>query len=444
MNGRDGSPSLADFYRGDSDDLFDKCRRFSSVVSGAQLREILRYQYRLILEGPLDHRVRVRDPMTGTVKDMLCFDSSSYFGLQLHPRVMSAVRQALDDVGCGTPSIQILGGTNRYLQELEDTVSAFHGREAALIFSSGYAANVGILTGLLREDDFVARDRLSHASLQDGCRWSGARFGGSYANRDMNDLERLFAEESEGAHGKLIASDGIFSLHGCVAPLPQLHAIADRHQAYLMVDDAVGVGAIGATGGGIEEHFQMKGAVDILMGSFTKVSGCLGGYVCGSRDLITYLRFFARSSVFTASLPAALCAGVTESFRVFQGAPEYRVRLWENARRLWKGLHEAGFVVPELESPILTVFMGTDRLLWAFNRQLFDAGLKCAILSHPAVPKDESAIRFTVTSRHTSDDLDRAVEAMARTGKQFGILHRSPEEIRSIGERLTFPSSGAI
>ncbi|MBC8645744.1 MAG: pyridoxal phosphate-dependent aminotransferase family protein [Thermoanaerobaculia bacterium] len=438
--GSENSGRVLPFPRSAPGDLFEKCRRFRKVVEDLKRRQLYQAQYRVTLEGPLDHRIRVRNPFSGLVEEMVCFDSNSYLGLHLHPKVISAVAAALVDFGYGTPSAQLLGGTNRFLRTLEETVAGFHGREDALIFPSGYGANIGTLTALLSRGDFVARDRFSHASLQDGCRWSGARFGGTYQHRDTTDLDRLFRREAGGACSRLVVTDGVFSMHGRIAPLRSLRETADRHGARLLVDDAHGLGVLGATGRGIEEHFGLPGAADVLTGTFSKASGSVGGYVCGSADLIEYLRVFARSSMFTASLPAAICAGVTESFRVMSEEPEHRERVWSNARRLWEGLRQVGLLLPELESPILPLFMGHERLLWSASRDLFLAGFKCGNVGFPAVPRGECIIRLTVSSRHTDDDLDRAVEALAVIGRRYGILGRCREEIQAIGRSL--PADG--
>jgi glycine C-acetyltransferase len=432
--------SLLDFYESDSPDLFEKCRAFHAYLDDARHRGIFQSQYRLTLTGPLDHRVHVVNPFTGREQELICFDSNSYLGLHLHPRVVAAVRLALDRVGYGTPSAQLLGGTNTYLRDLEEEVARLYGREDCAIFPSGYAANVGALTALLRPADFAARDRFSHASIHDGCRWSGA-LGGAYAHADMSDLDRLLARDASRSRGKLVASDGIFSMHGRVAPLRSLRECADRYGARLLIDEAHSLGILGQTGRGIEEHFGMPGSIDVLMGTFSKVTGAIGGYVCGSTALVEYLRFYARSCMFTASLPAPICAGITESLRVMNEEPEHRERLWQNARRMWAALRDAGFLVPPLESPILTAFMGSDRLLWTVSRELFDSGVKCGTVSYPAVPRGESILRITVNARHTNEEIDRSVAALERICAQYDILHRDPAEIVEIGERLPLPRS---
>jgi len=428
--------AVTDFFDTGAEDIFDKCAQFGGYLGDLRRHGLFQAQYRVTLDGPLDHRIRVRNPFTGSIQEMICFDSNSYLGLHLHPRVVGAVHRALDEVGYGTPSAQMLGGTNRFLRELEEAMCAFLGRESALIFPSGYAANIGILTGLVRSGDLIVRDRLCHASLHDGCRWSGARHGGPYRHLNAADCERLLARDAHKARAKLIVTDGVFSMHGRVAPLPALRSVADRFGARLMVDDAHGLGVLGGTGRGIEEHFGLPGSVDVLMGTFSKAPGAVGGYVCGPREVIDYLRVFAHAAMFTASLPAATCAGLTEAMRVMDDEPEHRERLWANARRLWAGLRAAGLSVPALESPILPVFMGHERLLWAVSRALFASGLKCGNVSYPAVPRGESILRMSVSARHTPDDLDQAVETISAVASRFGILHRTPEEIRALGRNV--------
>jgi len=430
---------LEHFYDTRSPDLLDKCRKFQHLVADMHARGLYQSQYRVEIDGPLDHRVSVRNELSGRAETMVCFDSNGYLGMQTHPRVVAAVHRALDEVGYGTPSAQLLSGTSRHLRELEDTVSAFLGREATLVFPSGYAANVGALTALLRPASFVARDRLAHASISDGCRFSRASFGGAFAHQDMDDLARLLRRDAADSEGKLVVTDGVFSMHAAIAPLPQLRALCDAHGAHLMVDDAHGLGVLGGTGRGIEEHWNMPGSVDVLMGTFSKAPGSVGGYVTGSKALIDYLRFFARSSMFTAALPAAICAGITESLRVMEAEPEHREQLWRNSRRLWHGLREVGLHLPETASPIVTVFVGAEPLLYAMSRALFDRGFKVGNVGFPAVPRGEAILRLSVSSRHTSEDIDRVVDVLARIAGGHGILGRTRDEIRAIGARTPMP-----
>jgi 4-hydroxy-2,2'-bipyrrole-5-methanol synthase len=427
---------LLGFHRREGRELFDKCREFRVFTDGLRREGFFQSQYRVTLESPLDHVILVRDPFTGQSREMLCFDSNSYLGLHLDPRVVGAAKRVMDVAGYGTPSAQVLGGTNRWLRELEEAISAFYDREDTVVFPTGYAANVGALTGLLRAEDLVARDRFSHASIHDGCRWSGARHGGVYGHLDLADLDRMLERDGPKAEGKLVVTDGVFSMHGHVAPLPGLRKIASRHGARLMVDEAHSLGIFGETGRGLEEHFGLPGSIDVLMGTFSKAPGSLGGYVTGRADLVEYLRFFARSSMFTAALPAALCAGLTEAFRIIATEPEHRERLWANARHLRGRLEAGGLSVPLRDSPILPVFLGDERLLWAFSRELFERGVKCGSVCHPAVPRGESILRLTLNARHTLEELDRAADAIVGTGRLFGLIGRTPEEIQAIGRRI--------
>ena len=434
-----GDRTLVDFYRADSADLFEKCRAFHCHVKDLQASGLYQALYRVTLTSGLDHRITVFNPLRRREEEMVCFDSNSYLGLHLHPRVTGAVRRGMEVAGYGTPSAQPLGGTNRWLRELEEVLARFHGREDALVFSSGYSAGVGAIVGLVRENDLVVTDRLSHASLHAGARASGSRFSQTYAHGDPASLERaLVAGKTAGCLGKLVASDGVFAANGRLAPLPRLVELARRHGARLLLDDANATGVLGPNGRGSEEHFGLAGAADILMGTFSKAAGSIGGYVCGSRELIYYLRFYAPSAMFTAAPPAALCAGVAEAFRVMEEEPDHRIRLWENVRALAPALGQAGLLAPVApESAIVTIFLGSSRLLWRFCRDLFDEGIKCGATAHPVVPAGEAMVRLAVNARHTAEDLARTVEAFARLGKKYDILGRSREEVAAIGDRLT-------
>jgi 4-hydroxy-2,2'-bipyrrole-5-methanol synthase len=431
--------SILDFYRGDGPDLLAKCRAFHRYVQELEREGTYQSLYRVMLTSGLDHRVRVFDPLRGREVEMICFDSNSYLGVHLHPRVVTAVKRALDHVGFGTPSAQLLCGTNRYLRELEETVAGFHGREDAMIFPSGYAANIGALTALLRKPDRVATDRFSHASIHDGIKASAARQRHVFPHQDLLALDRHLAEasaESSGG-GTLIATDGVFSMHGTLAPLAGLRELATRHGATLLVDEAHATGVIGPTGRGLEDHYGLPGAIDVLVGTFSKAPGAAGGYVCGTRELVSYLRFYANAGLFTATLPAATCAGLTEAFRVMEEEPEHRERLWCNVRALAPALLEAGLSLPrQVESPILTVYLGTTRLLRRFSRDLFACGIKCGNVDYPAVPRDEAVVRLAVNARHTREDLERTVEVFTQLGRKYDILHRERGEIHEIGKRI--------
>jgi 7-keto-8-aminopelargonate synthetase-like enzyme len=410
--------TVSEFARSQGPDPLEKCQRWHQYIDEVRATGVFDAMYRVELQGPLDHRILARDASTGETRELVCFDSNSYLGLHLHPRVRAAAHRAIDEAGVGTPSAQVLGGHNRWLRTLEERVAAVLGREQCLVFPSGYQANVGILTGLLRRGDRVIVDRFSHASLHDGCAYSGATVL-TYAH---GDLESLDAQLAAGGPGALIVADGLLSMHGDLCDLPGLRAVANRHGSRLLIDDAHSVGILGATGGGIEEYYGMRGAVDVLMGTFSKAPGAVGGYVVGDGALIDYLRYLSHGALFTASLPAPTCAAVTEAFAVMQNEPELRERLWANTRHMWQGLVDVGLRVPRLSSPILTVQVGDEALLGPLAVTLFRAGVKVGMAQYPAVPRGQSILRITVNARHTTEDLDGTLEVLGRLGREFAIV----------------------
>jgi glycine C-acetyltransferase len=414
--------------------LFRKCRQFGAVIDRLERDGSYQRLYRVEVTSGLDHRITVWNPFRRAQQEMICFDSNSYLGLHLHPRVIAAVQAALDRVGYGTPSAQLLCGSNSYLKELEETVSQYHGREDTMVFPSGYAANLGAITALIGAGDLILCDQFSHASIHDAARAARTRHYEVYPHGDLERLEELLAEAP--THGRLIATDGVFSMNGHVAQLPGLVALARQYGAALLVDEAHATGVLGPQGRGSEDLFGMPGSIDVLVGTFSKAPGTAGGYVTGGRELIRYLRFHANAGMFTATLPAALCAGITEAFHVMEREPEHRARLWENVRYFAPELRRAGFLTEEAPSPIATVFLGSLPLLCGFSRDLYEAGIKCGSVAFPAVARNAAILRLAINARHTREELDQTVETLERLGKRYGILNRSRREILEIGERL--------
>lgn len=428
--------TLASFYRHDSADLLDKCRTFRGWMDDLENKGLFQRLWRTTHTGPLDHKMTIYDPVARLERAVTCFDSNSYLGLHLHPRVVKRTREVLDRVGYGSPSAQLLSGTNRYLRELEEALSAFHGREATIVFPSGFAANTGTIRALVRTQDAVVRDQLAHASIHEGARSAGAKLNATFDHNDAQSLDdKLAAAEEAGCAGKLVATDGLFSMHGALAALPDLVKVTRARGATLLVDEAHALGIFGAKGRGTEEHFDMEGSVDILMGTLSKTLGCVGGYVCGSRDLINYMRFYAPSGMFTTCLPAHLCAGMTEALQVMTEEPEHREQLWENIEYFVPALKQAGFIVSP-ESPIVTVFVGSHRLLWRMSSELIERGIKAGSVIYPAVPLGESILRFTVNARHTRADLDHAVEALVSIANKYEFLGLDRAEVRALGDNL--------
>ena len=439
------SRDIREFATNATPHLLEKCGRFHQYIRSLQSTGHYQSLYRVTLTTPLDHRVTVYNPVSQREEDCVCFDSNSYLGLHLHPRVIETTTAALKEFGYGTPSAQLLSGTNRHVRELEDTLSWFHGREDTIVFSSGYAANVGTITALVGRHDIGIADQYSHTSIHDACAWANPKQLRTFPHKDANALdsilERMISTKPQA--GRLVVSDGVFSMHGSLADLPSLREVSDRRGATLMIDEAHSTGVLGPTGRGLEELFGCQGAIDVLLGTFSKAPGTSGGYVSGGEELVTYLRFFANSAMFSASLPAALCAGVKAAFEVMAEDPEPRIRLWENVRWLAPALESAGLNVGPVESPILTVFIGDTNLLWQISRDLYLLGVKCGNVCYPAVPPGEGVLRISVNARHTAEDLRRCVDAIRRCADTYGLLYRSKDEIREIGERFSSRSATA-
>ena len=276
---------------------------------------------------------------------------------------------------------------------------------------------------MIADNDRIIADEFSHASIQDALEWSASREVALFPHNDMDALRRrLSSDQDRRRGGTLIVSDGVFSMQGDLADLPSLRTAADEHKALLMLDEAHATGVIGPHGRGTEEHYGCDGAIDILMGTLSKAPGTVGGYISGSEDLVTHLRFFARTAVFSTALPAALCAGATEAFRIMANDPEPRERLWENVRSMADGLRSVGFSTPTPQSPILPVHVGDSNRLINVSRDLYANGIRCAAVTFPAVPMGAEILRLTVNARHTREDIERCVDALAETGRKHGLL----------------------
>jgi glycine C-acetyltransferase len=429
---------LREFANSETPKLLDKCDKFYEYMSSLQSSGHYQSLYRVTLTTPLDHRVSIYNPASHREEDFVCFDSNSYLGLHVHPRVVEATTDALKEFGYGTPSAQLLSGTSRHMRELEHTISRYHDRQETIVFSSGYAANVGTITALIGRNDIGVADQYSHTSIHDACGWANPKQLRTFPHKDYAALDEILRRmlAAKPKAGRMIISDGVFSMHGSLADLPALRTVANKHRATLMIDEAHSTGVLGETGRGLEEHFRSPDSIDVLMGTFSKAPGTVGGYVTGTEELITYLRFFANSGLFSAAIPAALCAGLKVAFEIMASDPEPRVRLWENSNWLAPALTAAGLNVPKPESPIITVFIGDTNLLWQVSRDLYLMGVKCGNVSYPAVPPGDGILRISVNARHTRQDLERCVDAITTVADNYGILGKTKEEIREIGERL--------
>jgi 8-amino-7-oxononanoate synthase len=333
--------------------------------------------------------------------------------------VLERAREALYRYGTGCTGSRFLNGTLDLHEELEARLASLMGAEAALVFSTGYQTNLGVISALVTRGSVVVQDRLNHASLVDGAQLAGGELV-RYPHGDLKGLRRAL-ERNAGANGMLVVTDGVFSMEGNIVNLPAVAEVAEEFGARLMVDDAHSVGVLGMNGGGTAEHFGMQDRVDLTMVTFSKSFASIGGAVAGPEHVIHYLRHHARPLIFSASMPPSAVATVLACLDVMEREPERRARLWENADYLRTGLQSLGFDTGTSETPIIPVTSGNIESTFVFWRALFDGGVFTNPVLPPAVPEHACRLRTSVMATHTTDQLDFVLDAFARAGRQLGL-----------------------
>ena len=350
---------------------------------------------------------------------ILMFASNNYLNLATHPKVAEAAINAIRRYGVGATASRLMSGSLPVHCELEERLAAFKGTEAALVFSTGYQANLGLVQTLAEDASVIYADRLCHASLIDACRLS-KRTLRVFRHREVSQLRRLLERQGQGAG--LILTDGVFSMDGDLAPLPSLHNVAASNNAYLVVDDAHGTGVMGHEGRGTVEHFGLTGAALIQMGTLSKALGAFGGFVTGPRDLIEYLVNRARPFVYTTALPPAMAAAATAALDIVDTEPERRAELWRLRERLYQGLKTMGCETLNSESPILPILVGDPSDALALSDHLFAHDIYAPAIRPPTVPSSSSRIRLSITAGHTSAQIDHLLEALAAVRTSNGAL----------------------
>jgi len=350
---------------------------------------------------------------------VLMFGSNSYLGLTNHPKIKEASNRATNQYGTGCAGSRFLNGTLDIHIELENRLAAYVGKEAAVLFSTGFQVNLGVLSCITGRNDYLILDEYDHASIIDGSRLSFSKVI-KYAHNDMQDLARKLAmlpEESV----KLIAVDGIFSMEGDIVKLPELAVIADQFGANIMVDDAHSLGVIGHKGAGTASHFGMTDDVDLIMGTFSKSFASLGGFIAADYTTIDYLKHRARSLMFSASMPPASVASVIAALDIIESEPERIQRLWDNTNYAMKLLLDEGFDLGPTESPILPIYIRDNAKTFMVTKYLQDAGVFVNPVVSPAVPSDSSLLRFSLMATHTFAQIDEAVDKIAKVFKEVGV-----------------------
>lgn len=352
-------------------------------------------------------------------REVVLMCSNNYLGLADHPRLRRAAKEAIDRYGTGAVASRLVSGTMTLHEELEAALARFKGTQAALVFNCGYMANVGIISSLLGPEDVVFSDELNHASIIDGCRLSQARVV-VFPHKDMNALEALLKREK--GRRRMIVVDGVFSMDGDIAPLPDMVELAEDYGALLMVDEAHGTGVLGERGAGTVEHFGLTDRVPIQMGTLGKALGGFGAYVAGSDVLREYLINRARSFIFTTALPPADMAMALEAVRMVWEEPQRRRRLHQNVVYLVDGLKSLGFQVTNQGTAIIPVIIGPEDKTMDMSTKLLEYGVFVAGIRPPTVPPGTSRLRVTVMATHAQEDLDKALEAFERAGKEVGVI----------------------
>jgi len=391
-------------------DIFGKCPKFTKAK---ELMSYGLYPYFRVIESAQDPEVI----MSG--KKMIMVGSNNYLGLTNHPKVKEAAIAAVKKYGSGCAGSRFLNGTLDIHVELETKLARFMRKEAALVFSTGFQVNLGVISALIGKDDVVIIDKMDHASIIDGCRLSYGDVK-KFRHNDMSDLKRVLEENKD--KGKLIIVDGVFSMEGDIAKLPDIVELAKKYDARLMVDDAHGIGVLGKTGRGTAEHFGLEDEVDLIMGTYSKSLASIGGFISGNSDVVHYIKHFARALIFSASPPPASIAAVSAAVDIIENEPERRERLWKNTDRMLKEFDRLGFDTCHSETPIIPVMVGESEAAFKMALMLQEEGVFANVAVSPAVPNGKALIRTSYMATHTDEHLDIVLGAFEKAGKALGLI----------------------
>ncbi|MGO9613286.1 MAG: aminotransferase class I/II-fold pyridoxal phosphate-dependent enzyme [Dissulfurispiraceae bacterium] len=391
-------------------DIFEKCFKFNYAK---ELQRNGVYPFFRVIESAQDPEVILNG------KKMIMVGSNNYLGLTNHPKVKEAAIDAIKRYGTGCAGSRFLNGTLDIHVKLEDKLARFMRREAALVFSTGFQVNLGVISSLVGKDDIAIIDKMDHASIVDGCKLSYGEVK-RFKHNDMVDLERVLSDNN--GRGKLVVVDGVFSMEGDIINLPEVLRITKAFGARLMVDDAHGIGVLGKTGRGTAEHFGFESEVDLIMGTYSKSLASIGGFVAGDADVIHYIKHFARALIFSASPPPASVAAVSAALDIIENEPERIARLWQNTRRMLTAFNELGFEVGPSQTPIVPIIVGDDEVAFKMAMMLQEEGVFANVAVSPAVPPGKALIRTSYMATHTEEHLDKVVQAFGKIGKALGLI----------------------
>ncbi len=393
-------------------DLFEKCRRFQQRPEELRRRGL--YPYFQPISESLTEEVVVDG------RRMIMIGSNNYLGLTHHPKVVGAALEAARKYGSGCTGSRFLNGTLDLHVELERRLAGFMRKEACITFTTGFQVNLGVISTLVGKGDVVLCDRENHASIFDGCRLAFGRLL-KYRHNDMEDLERQLQRVPDDA-GRLVVTDGVFSMKGDLVDLPNLVRVAKKYDAKIMIDDAHGVGVLGAHGRGTAEHFGLEDEIDVIVGTFSKSFASIGGFAASSTSVVEFVKHTGRALIFSASSPPAAVAATLAALEIIEKEPERREKLWRNVSHMQRALDDLGYDVEQSRSAIIPIRIGRDIETFQFWRRLHDEGIFTNPVIPPAVPPDEGMIRTSYMATHTFEELDKVVDVFARLGRAAGLL----------------------
>jgi 8-amino-7-oxononanoate synthase len=394
-------------------DLFDKCFSFTRP---AELQRLGIYPYFRHIGESRGTEVEIDG------RRLIMVGSNNYLGVTHDPRVIEAGRRAIDEFGSGCTGSRFLNGTLEMHEELERRLARFLNKESCLVFTTGFQTNLGVISSLVGRGDAMFCDRENHASIMDGCRLSFGELV-KFKHDDMTDLEeQLRRYQPTRRGGQLIIVDGVFSMLGDIVDLPSIVELADRYDSRLLVDDAHAIGILGAGGRGTAEHFGLEDEVDLVLGTFSKSFGSIGGYVAGKAEVISYVKHHARAMIFSASLPPASAASTLAALDIIEGEPERRQQLHDNANFLRRGFQQLGFDTGPSQTPVIPVIVGNQEACFRFWRELFDAGVFTNPVTTPAVPPGMDLLRTSVMATHTREQLQEVLDIVARIARKLRLV----------------------
>ncbi|HMG16238.1 MAG TPA: pyridoxal phosphate-dependent aminotransferase family protein [Saprospiraceae bacterium] len=396
-------------------------KRVNAFTTPNDLRKAGLYPYFRVIDSEQDTEVIIDG------RTILMFGSNSYLGLTNHPKIKESAKKAVMKYGTGCAGSRFLNGTLDIHIQLEEKLADYLQREAVLLYSTGFQANLGAIAPLVSRHDYILIDERVHASIIDATRLSYGKVL-KFRHNDMNDLDEIL-DRLPSESMKFIVVDGIFSMEGDIINLPEMVVIAEKYNAVVVVDDAHAVGVIGELGIGTGSHFGMNDKIDLQIGTFSKSLASLGGFIASSNDVIDYLKHTSRSLIFSASMTPASAASVLTAIDIIRQEPERIDKLWDNTNYTIRRLQELGFEIGNTESPIVPVYIRDNEKTFMFSKLCFEYGLFVNPVVSPAVPSEESLIRFSLMATHTFDQIDRAIDIMHKNALIVGVLNNEKEEV---------------